>query len=379
MPHTAAPHKKLKRDAMASKTPLAKLLSCARYFPRAVSPYLDIGTVLFYGSEDLRGKKTTVDACNTITIPDKERREQEKHVKAFKEMFSISPECLEVVREFHKDKNDWAELISRPPVHAKPTQPISSTNSNYVLEDPRQSLVPNIPRTESKSNRGLNHPMLRNAIIPWPIRIQINELTTPTDDSEPTPTPAAKKALKALMKGKTIEKKPALTGASDAWPSCFYAENSFNPDDPENGLFCSQFILRVLRHTWTTPSSAIDGCTKIPKICHANGHGQFKVTPRMLGYACAQARTMISTSEWTEKDGSYKYDKMFDNVLALFEADETDPWAVETLEWLQNGVFGVADDDSDDSGDEEGAESPATRVRNRRAACRAAASSPSSE
>ncbi|KAK6974704.1 hypothetical protein R3P38DRAFT_2811716 [Favolaschia claudopus] len=254
--------------------------------------------------------------------------------------------------------------------------------------------------------------MLRNAIIPWPIRIQINELTTPTDDSEPTPTPAAKKALKALMKGKTIEKKPALTGASDAWPSCFYAENSFNPDDPENGLFCSQFILRAwsivrikrrpggglvqIRMKFARfgvrmrcpkfkifsgrhHSSAIDGCTKIPKICHANGHGQFKVTPRMLGYACAQARTMISTSEWTEKDGSYKYDKMFDNVLALFEADETDPWAVETLEWLQNGVFGVADDDSDDFGDEEGAESPATRVRNRRAARRAAASSPSSE
>ncbi|KAK6997152.1 hypothetical protein R3P38DRAFT_2563754, partial [Favolaschia claudopus] len=299
--------------------------------------------------------------------------------KAFKEMFSISPECLEVVREFHKDKNDWAELISRFRGAAAGARQTDTTNLkhelNYVLEDPRQSLVPNIPRTESKSNRGLNHPMLRNAIIPWPIRIQINELTTPTDDSEPTPTPAAKKALKALMKGKTIEKKPALTGASDAWPSCFYAENSFNPDDPENGLFCSQFILRVLRHTWPTPSSASDP---------SNAWLRMRSSKQSLPLLAAaiyriQARTMISTSEWTEKDGSYKYDKMFDNVLALFEADETDAWAVETLEWLQNGVFGVADDDSDDSGDEEGAESPATRVRNHRAARRAAASSPSSE
>ncbi|KAK6977146.1 hypothetical protein R3P38DRAFT_3237772 [Favolaschia claudopus] len=185
-----------------------------------------------------------------------------------------------------------------------------------------------------------------------PSASQINELTTPTDDLRALPPHLRRKR------------------ASDAWPSCFYAENSFNPDDPENGLFCSQFILRVLRHTWTTPSSAIDGCTKIPKICHANGHRQFKVTLEAWLRMRSSPNHDLDKRMDGRRTAPTNMTRCSDNVLALFEADETDPWAVETLEWLQNGVFGVADDDSDDSGDEEGAESPATRVRKRRAARR---------
>jgi hypothetical protein len=47
-----------------------------------------------------------------------------------------------------------------------------------------------------------------------------------------------------------------------------------------------------------------------------------------------QGRTLISASDWTIKDGSYDYETMFNNIVLLFEADPTDPWAVETLEWL---------------------------------------------
>ncbi|KAJ7868069.1 hypothetical protein B0H14DRAFT_2572560 [Mycena olivaceomarginata] len=84
----------------------------------------------------------------------------------------------------------------------------------------------------------------------------------------------------------------------------------------------------------TTPSSALHGAKKIPRMCNARTHGQTQVTPEMLGYACAQARTLISTSDRTHKDGKYNYEKLFANVVELFEADEADTWAVETLEWL---------------------------------------------
>jgi hypothetical protein len=47
---------------------------------------------------------------------------------------------------------------------------------------------------------------------------------------------------------------------------------------------------------------------------------------------------MLSTSDWTSKDGSYDYEKMFDSIVDLFETDPTDPWVVETLEWLQRCV-----------------------------------------
>ncbi|KAK7013427.1 hypothetical protein R3P38DRAFT_3575790 [Favolaschia claudopus] len=217
-------------------------------------------------------------------------------------------------------------------------------------------------------------------IIPWPIRTQINEMTTADDDndSEPTLTPAAVEALRALRRGKTTDDKKALVAELDQWPSCFYAENSFDPDDSEQGLFRSQFLLRVLRHIWTAPGSAMDGCSKIPRVCHAVAHGQLTVTPQMIAYACVQARTMISTSDWADKDGSYKYEKMFDNVILLFESDPTDKWAVETLAWCQRGVFGSGEQEDDDDSDDEPVESPGTILRARRAARRRAQAPPDS-
>jgi hypothetical protein len=48
---------------------------------------------------------------------------------------------------------------------------------------------------------------------------------------------------------------------------------------------------------------------------------------------------MISTSDWTSKDSSFNYEKMFDSIVDLFKTDPMDPWAVETLEWLQWSLF----------------------------------------
>jgi hypothetical protein len=51
-----------------------------------------------------------------------------------------------------------------------------------------------------------------------------------------------------------------------------------------------------------------------------------------------EGRTMISSSEWTRKDGEYDYVKMFDKVVKLFTDHPTDPWAIETLDWYTKCV-----------------------------------------
>ncbi|KAJ6556399.1 hypothetical protein B0H19DRAFT_141933 [Mycena capillaripes] len=63
---------------------------------------------------------------------------------------------------------------------------------------------------------------------------------------------------------------------------------------------------------------------------------------------------MISTSDWKTKDCVYNYQKLFDSVLDLF-ADAKDRWAIETLDWFTQGVFGGVytsnfnNEDSDDN------------------------------
>jgi hypothetical protein len=43
---------------------------------------------------------------------------------------------------------------------------------------------------------------------------------------------------------------------------------------------------------------------------------------------------MISTSDWTDKDGSFSVVKMFNKIVKLFE-DPNDPWTIDTLQWYQ--------------------------------------------
>ncbi|KAF8178188.1 hypothetical protein K438DRAFT_1281400 [Mycena galopus ATCC 62051] len=176
-------------------------------------------------------------------------------------MLSISMGSLEVLCEFHKVDDYWKRLI--PLVRSiillfrltcvslfqfcKQSSMARQNNTSglkhklsYVLHDPSQPLLLKIPDSSSKSDRGINHLMLCDAIIPWPLCIQINEKeVTDNEDTEPVVTAVATTALKALMRGKTVNKKPALTAKQDSYPSCFYTEGAFDPDDPEKGLFRS--------------------------------------------------------------------------------------------------------------------------------------------
>lgn len=103
---------------------------------------------------------------------------------------------------------------------------------------------------------------------------------------------------------------------------------------------------------------------------------------------------MLSTSDWTTEDGNYNYVQLFNSVVALFETDPKDAWAVETLKWYQeyvisssspsarvlnpilSGVFGSANTEtSSGSSDSDDEESEAAAILARRAARRTSASS----
>ncbi|KAJ7468865.1 hypothetical protein B0H11DRAFT_1732036 [Mycena galericulata] len=120
------------------------------------------------------------------------------------------------------------------------------------------------------------------------------------------------------------------------YPAFVYEEGSWDPRDPENGLLRGDLLIRVLRHIWTAPASAWFGLENeaIPAVCNARVHGVYQVTPEMIGYAGVQARTMISTSDWKLRDGTYDYEQFYNSIVILF-SDPDDEWAIETLKWYQ--------------------------------------------
>jgi hypothetical protein len=48
-----------------------------------------------------------------------------------------------------------------------------------------------------------------------------------------------------------------------------------------------------------------------------------------------QARALVSTQAWGQRDGKYNYEDMFTAVVKLFFKLPDDEWAVETLAWYQ--------------------------------------------
>ncbi|KAJ7315107.1 hypothetical protein DFH08DRAFT_715802, partial [Mycena albidolilacea] len=123
-------------------------------------------------------------------------------------------------------------------------------------------------------------------------------------------------------------------------PSFLWAHGSFDPDNYDKGLLRGELLLRVIRHIWTAPSSAILGPEdEIPAVCQARIHGKYKMTPEMIGCAAVQARTMLSTKDWRRRDGAFNYETLHDQVVALFSGLPGDQWAVDTLAWFQRYIY----------------------------------------
>ncbi|KAJ7678370.1 hypothetical protein B0H17DRAFT_1206824 [Mycena rosella] len=374
--------KKARRDTMDTKSALDKLTSIAKYFVRAVHR-LWISAAPCITVPKLCGALLW---CPAPATPLSYPRQQQRFIDAFSKMMAISPDSLEVLREFYKDKKEWPRIVKHFRAQAASARQQDTNNlkhkTHYVPDDPTKPLTPAVSESTSKSDRSINHPMLRNSIVSWPLRLKINARMPPANGEDQVAavpgaavperelTPDALKHLTALMTGKLTNGKPVLTAGK--YPSCFYPEGTYDPADPEKGLFRSPFLLRVLRNIWTTPSSAMGGADRLKAISNARAHGKFSIDGRMIGYGCTQARTMLSTSDWTPKDGTYDYEKLFNQVVKLFEDDPADPWVIETLQWYQDGVFGKISSGGadDDDNEEDDSDSESSSIRAHRAARR---------
>ncbi|KAJ7256042.1 hypothetical protein C8J57DRAFT_1517760 [Mycena rebaudengoi] len=244
--------KRTKRGTIDTKAPLEKLQSCAKYLVRGISPFLDMGLVMFYGAEALWGAPQTQVPGNEITLSPSQLHIQAVYTKAFKDMLSISPSCLDIVHQFYVAQNDpqWNLLVQTMRAAASSARQ-SDTNglkhcTHYVLADPHtQVITPPVAKGALKSDRGINHPMLRKYFIPWELRNRILSSADSEQSSvdagegaEETPQSEAEKTLKDIMNG-TI-----LINETD-YPSCFYAEGTYDPSNRDIGLFRGKFLLRV--------------------------------------------------------------------------------------------------------------------------------------
>ncbi|KAJ6554205.1 hypothetical protein B0H19DRAFT_1071633 [Mycena capillaripes] len=328
--------KRAKRDAMDTKSPLDKLVSMAKFFPRGH-----------------QSPETEQHHCDPL-----------HHTDAFEKMVAISPDSIDVLREFHKDDAQWGRLVSRF-ANSVVTQFRKASEGarqhdtsglkgkiKYLPSDPTKAIVPALGEPDSKSDRGVNHPIHAK------------------DESE-EPTEDATAALKALLnRPKMTDDKPALTHKK--FPSCFYADGTHALKTPTLGCSaassCSECVHVPSPRSITDSASltertshldsahlCIGGAETLKQVCHARAAGQFVMAASMLGYMCCQlsqilkGRTMISTSDW------------------------------KTLDWFTQGVFSGVDTSNfnNEDSDDDDSDSEIAAILARRAARSSATSSDS--
>ncbi|KAJ7939745.1 hypothetical protein B0H13DRAFT_2300450 [Mycena leptocephala] len=344
-------NKRAKREPYDTKSPQDQLVCAAQSLVRGIDCNLDVGMVLTYGAAHHWNPPPAAAPSNTIVIPQSELDLQKKHVDAFDKMMAQSPGCLEVVREFYaaEDATHWTQLVKLFRVSAKAARQQDTHDlkafAEYVLAE-NENIIPSLSKGASKSDRGISHPVLRKYLVSWTIRNNIFELVDSDSDPEdaeeeenaraakvPELSEGAKRALHSLLhNGTDID--------ASEFPSYFWDDGKYDPKDTENNLFRSQFLARVARHIWTGPSTAYLRAKTIPKRCKARTHGVCTMTAEMIGYICRQGRTILSTSDWDTLDGRFNYEDMSEAILSLFRTNPQDPWAVETLAWYQEQVFG---------------------------------------
>ncbi|KAF7374196.1 hypothetical protein MSAN_00301500 [Mycena sanguinolenta] len=370
--------KRAKRSPNAQRTAAERLDSVARYFVRAVHTFKNISSVMQDAAEHRWGSPAPDEPSNEVRMPASERARQQANIAAFDAMFTVAPDLLEVVKHFFLEcsscPDNWNHLTSS--MHASATSARTSDTGglknclHYVLPNPAQHVMhPPVATTDPKSVRGLAHPILRYLILGWPDRLRLPPLVFPTINSAVeavgTPDDGPNEFLDRIVNG-NVEIK------NDALPSFLWAEGAYNPENFDKGLLRGEFPLRVLRHIWTGPRSAINGLDKgIPAVCNARLHNKYTVDEYMIANAVVQARGMLSTRDWAPRDGAFDNEKLFDQIVKLFSKKD-DAWVIETLAWQ---VFGDYEAPAVDDPEETAEPSPADDILAQRAARQAAAAS----
>ncbi|KAJ7678396.1 hypothetical protein B0H17DRAFT_1206850 [Mycena rosella] len=156
--------------------PLERLTTTAKFFTHTVSPFPDIGDAMLYGPEHHWSPPVVSCPSNSITIHSSELEQQQIHIKAFKKILSTVPDLLDVIKHVYLEiptkSKQWKLLVKAMQTAARSARTVDTNGLKhqltYALPNPTKDvLAPPVLKQESKSDRGVTHPVLRYLILPW--------------------------------------------------------------------------------------------------------------------------------------------------------------------------------------------------------------------
>ncbi|KAI0040570.1 hypothetical protein FA95DRAFT_1611701 [Auriscalpium vulgare] len=289
-----------------------------RAFARLGEPFTNVFAIVDHGLH-LEARKVELDGEDGESDATLETEDEQRLTQDWTILCKLIPgfqHDMIVLAEKRKIRKVISSEITCGAEHARAddSSGLKSAILGYLHLDITLPLDPPIPVQDvHKALRGWNHPA--TATLLTPIEWEANQ-TIWTD-------------VLAGRRQVTAEQMPRL----------LYPEGHvFNPENIDDGLFRSHVLIRVAKHIFQGPSSALQGPGyKKGRAGVAKLIGMTKMTPHALAYVIVQARfSMSDVQEWHVIDRDFDYRTFFWNVVGILETDE----GKATLELFDHEVFG---------------------------------------
>ncbi|KAF9230892.1 hypothetical protein BU15DRAFT_56753, partial [Melanogaster broomeanus] len=176
-----------------------------------------------------------------------------------------------------------------------------------------QTLNPHIPRNV-KSGRGFNHE--RTGALLCPAGLDWGSLETKTK----------------LVSGQ-------IQVAGDQWPVLLYANYTYDPEDPWNGLLRSGLLVSAFKHIFTSPSS-VEQEPRATRSGNARIHGMRFVTKASISYvATQQVRFALTSAQvFSRTDLVTDSERFYNSILDLLDDPEEKVEVDQLLTWWNRQV-----------------------------------------
>ncbi|KAG9312315.1 hypothetical protein JVU11DRAFT_7629 [Chiua virens] len=202
-------------------------------------------------------------------------------------------------------------------LRANDTARLRDKIAGYLPRDPAKDAVipPIYASSKSRSQMGLNHPLLARMLCPI---LSLKDFL-----AEPERT-------RQRLESGDIEM------CGDEYPSFLWANNGdhFDVANIHDGLFGGFFLEQVMRHIFTGPSTWSGDEARGFRASNAELLDIQRVVAGNIAYACVQAHFGISSRQrWGESDGNFNYCDFYYSIIEDIEEAVDDEWREELFEY----------------------------------------------
>ncbi|KAG2092933.1 uncharacterized protein F5147DRAFT_747980 [Suillus discolor] len=273
------------------------LVSHGRHFGRTVFALCNYPSLLTNGILQL-------EQLEDASIEDFSAEERREHL-VFERLLDSYPGLLERLREGSEEEVlHVGELIGKGASAARgeDTKSLKPVVINWIVPA-GEVVLPPLP-WNSKISHGFNHPLTGRLLCP--AELDWNDTET----------------KQQLQSGEI-----AVSG--DQWPHFLYANETYDPDDPWNGLLRSRLLINAFRHVFTSPSS-VEKEPKATRAGNARIHGMTAVTIPSVAYIATQVRFAIYTTD---------SETFYHSLLDLLEDPDERGEVTDLFVWWNRQIF----------------------------------------